>query len=619
MTRSISSKVNSLRKTPILKSSREKKVQTLKLARINIEVMTTILSSGRNVSVESIKFLESLVEKFEKKILDRHSLIPEEDLCHDRAYQKDKKVVEEVQTGLAKIKTLIDQKRRGPLLRNSIRKSRPSVHLGMKLQMSEKYNKMIHVCSLILKIGGDGHVIFKSSFGKEKREEEILFCINNPFSSNPSSPYEFLLFLIVQMKEDHNELVENLSQINGIISGIESRPLDYIFSLNLNRTLFDSTKTLREFFREFKVLPEEKWKTADEISFQIRIKFVLGGDWKFLIACLSNSKLLYNPFNFQTSWYRKNELFLRAQTLSPMELFNYLPQIFSDILRENGNNSLFSSITTWYRWADMDLHMVIRIFTGLLHAEELVIKSKRLGSKLQFLQRMLEYGVSRSSNEFIPKDVGVKNYFFPTSNPHFEKRDNMKLNISKEISEAKTSTLRNNLIFVQSFENFIDKFINVFKMMRKINVKKSESKYRQLASDFKDDFLHFEEVKSIVEEIEILWQELPNFKEQFLERSPYYLNFFFAGLIIHLSTWFLFSQTSQQTQELINLLMNRLHHKTNKFGGKPPKTKEYGPILGDDSKTSKAKNSRSFETIVGVVNKFRIRQTMNLMEEEDLS
>ena len=496
--------------------------------------------------------------------------------------------------------------------RNSLNNSRPSLYLGCHQKKNENSNSFSYICNMIFKVGGDGHVIFKNSFGKEKRDEEILFCLNNPFSSNPYNMYEYLLFLVVQMNETHEELVSNLSQLNSVFEELEKNPLQEIFTLNLSQKLYNSEICLREFLEMYKVIPTNS--KASIFSFQIRLKFVLGGDWKFLVACLCTPKILYSPFDYQLSFYRKEiDLFSRSQVFSPQEFVDYLPQLFRYALRDNGTNALFSNITSWFRWADLDLHMVIRIFTGLLKVEELVLANSRLKTKLEFLDKMFKFGVSRASSEFIPKDIGVKNYFFPRAKSHIYKREEMKSKMNLE--KTKETSLKNisKFLRVEKFENLIDSFINVFSKMRKESFR-NKNKFGHEMNDFQRDYLTFEEVIIIVKEIEDIWKELPNFENEFQQRSPYYLNFFFRGLVIHLSTWFLFSQTSQQTQELINLMMNNLHRKGSRYGGKPPK-EEYYPVLGE---STTSKNNRTLETMITVTNKFRISQQMKLIDDEDM-
>jgi len=631
--KSFNSKVNYYKTIRTVKNE-GKKTPTLKLARLNIEILTTALTSGRSVSRTAISHLENLIKKFKTKIKDRHSHIPEEELLDDIKYKKDKLLLDEIQRGYEKINFLVEENRQsGMKFRNKLSNSKPSGYLGCKKASettvkksesefesnheeseSESQTSFEYVCSMIFKVGGDGHVIFKNAFGKEHRDEEILFCLNNPFSSNSTDMSEYLLFLVVQMNENHDELISNLFQLNEVFEKLEGSILREKYSLNLSQHLYGTTSTLQEFLETFKVIP--KGITSQVFDFRIKLKFVLGGDWKFLLQCLLNPKIMYSPFNFQISWYRKtDDLFSRSQLFSPQEIHDFLPKIFRYILRDNGNNDLFSPITSWFRWADLDLHMPIRIFTGLLKVEELVMTSGRLKTKLGFLIKMFNFGVSKSSSEFYPKDIGVKNYFFPKNRGHLSKRESTKSSIKQEKkSESTSKNMKKNLSRLEKFEDLIDSFIIVFKKMRKETTKNEKRRFGHSMKDFQNDFLSFEEVQDVIVDIERIWNTLPDFENEFTERSPYYLNYFFRGLVVHLSTWFLFTQTSQQTQELINLMMNNLHRKGSRYGGKPPQ-KTFYPILGKENE--RAENNRTLETMISVVGKHRIAQVMNIKDDFD--
>ena len=159
----------------------------------------------------------------------------------------------------------------------------------------------------------------------------------------------------------------------------------------------------------------------------------------------------------------------------------------------------------------------------------------------------------------------------------------------------------------------VDNFIVIVSKMRK-ETDVPKSKYRHTMNEFSMDYLTFENVHDIVVDIENLWIELEQFEYEFTENAPYYLNYYFSGLVVHLSTWFLFKQTSQQTQELINLILNNLYRKGNKFGGRKPKSQEF-KVFGKNTETNIPTN-RALETMITTQNKFQLIQKYNLEADD---
>ena len=61
-------------------------------------------------------------------------------------------------------------------------------------------------------------------------------------------------------------------------------------------------------------------------------------------------------------------------------------------------------------------------------------------------------------------------------------------------------------------------------------------------------------------------------------------------------------------------MMNNLHRKGSRYGGKPPQ-KTFYPILGKENE--RAENNRTLETMISVVGKHRIAQVMNIKDDFD--
>jgi len=584
-----------------------KKPSKTKIIELNISHFLNILESGGEVHKTSINNLSGLINEHKNDLDDKYSYLDEEELQTDNNWVKDNLRYHSFLDRMTLISKLLQEKTKLNF-RNKLTECSPSKYLGIKKQKNET------ILSLIFKIGGDGHVIFKNNFGKTQRDQEVLFTLSNPLSSNPANMWEFLVFLVVNMEETTEDLVANLSYVNDVFSKLESAPLTKSFNISLDKTLHESNVTLRTFLKYYKCIPKNC--AAKILNFKIQLKFVLGGDWKFLLACVANAKLQYSPFNFRISWFRKeHDLFKRSSVFSPQEILDNLPKLFRFLLRDNGKNVMFSSITTWFRWGDLDLHMVIRLFSGFLQAQKNLVIQERLGTKLKFLENLYSFGVSRSPNDLNLKDIGVMNFYFPKNEAHMKKRNTMKNNVAKEIENAKNTKKQATvvkLVRIQKFEDMVDKFILLLSKLRKDTII-NDKKYKQTMNEFSNDFLSFEEVLLIVAEIEELWVELERFQQEFIENAPYYLNFFFSNLIVHISTWFCFKQTSQQTQEMINLIMNNLFRKSNKFGGKNPK-EQYYPVFGKQDE--KISTNRSLETIITTQNKFQLIQHYKLQDNE---
>jgi len=229
------------------------------------------------------------------------------------------------------------------------------------------------------------------------------------------------------------------------------------------------------------------------------------------------------------------------------------------------------------------------------------------------LDYLCKVGVSRSSTEIKPKDTGVLQYYFPETRIQKSRRSNMINNITQNLNNLpnnkKNKNQRSKLQNVLDFESLVDEFIDVIQSLKNslsFSELYKENTYRHSEDQFEKEFLTFESVQIIVNKIQVLWEGIMKYEKYLSERAPYYLNYFFRGLIIHISTWFLYKQTSQKTQEHINLIINRIYHRGNKFGGKEPNT-EYQTVEGET-----VKGTRTFETMLSTYNRFSMIQQLKL-------
>ena len=218
-----------------------KKPSKTKIIELNISHFLNILESGGEVHKTSINNLSGLINEHKNDLDDKYSYLDEEELQTDNNWVKDNLRYHSFLDRMTLISKLLQEKTKLNF-RNKLTECSPSKYLGIKKQKNET------ILSLIFKIGGDGHVIFKNNFRKTQRDQEVLFTLSNPLSSNPANMWEFLVFLVVNMEETTEDLVANLSYVNDVFSKLESAPLTKSFNISLDKTLHESNVTL---------LPEE--------------------------------------------------------------------------------------------------------------------------------------------------------------------------------------------------------------------------------------------------------------------------------------------------------------------------------------------------------------------------